>query len=125
MRPELINANVLAYLGDGIFEVLVRDYLVKDSGLVKPNDLQKEAIKYVSASSHAGFMHEMIDRDFFSEREIDIYKRGRNTKGGKNESLDHMHSTGFEAIIGTLYLEEDLKRIKEIFDQYKLYINNK
>lgn len=125
MRPELINANVLAYLGDGIFEVLVRDYLVKDSGLVKPNDLQKEAIKYVSASSHAAFMHEMIDRDFFSEREIDIYKRGRNTKGGKNESLDHMHSTGFEAIIGTLYLEEDLKRIKEIFDQYKLYINNK
>lgn len=125
MRPELINANVLAYLGDGIFEVLVRDYLVKDSGLVKPNDLQKEAIKYVSASSHAAFMHEMIDRDFFSEREIDIYKRGRNTKGGKNESLDHMHSTGFEAIIGTLYLEEDLKRIKKIFDQYKLYINNK
>lgn len=125
MRPELINANVLAYLGDGIFEVLVRDYLVKDSGLVKPNDLQKEAIKYVSASSHAAFMHEMIDRDFFSEREIDIYKRGRNTKGGKNESLDHMHSTGFEAIIGTLYLEEDLKRIKEIFNQYKLYINNK
>lgn len=47
MRPELINASVLAYLGDSIFEVLVRDYLVKESGFVKPNDLQREAVKYV------------------------------------------------------------------------------
>ena len=44
MRPELINASVLAYLGDSIFEVLVRDYLVKESGFVKPNDLQREAV---------------------------------------------------------------------------------
>lgn len=125
MRPDLINATVLAYLGDSIFEVLVRDYLVKDSGLVKPNDLQREAVKYVSASSHAMFMHEMIKENFFSDEEVGIYKRGRNTKGGKNESLDHMHSTGFEAIIGTLYLKEDLDRIKEIFDRYKQYIISK
>ena len=63
MRPELINASVLAYLGDSIFEVLVRDYLVKESGFVKPNDLQREAVKYVSASSHAAFMHDMLDEE--------------------------------------------------------------
>ena len=97
MRPELINASVLAYLGDSIFEVLVRDYLVKESGFVKPNDLQREAVKYVSASSHAAFMHDMLD----------------------------MHSTGFEAVIGTLYLEENFDRIKVIFERYKQYINNK
>lgn len=125
MRPDLINATVLAYLGDSVLEVLVRDYLVKDSGLVKPNDLQREAVKYVSASYHANFMHEMIKEGFFSETEVGIYKRGRNTKSGKSESLDHMHSTGFEAIIGTLYLEEDFKRIKVIFDRYKQYINSK
>ena len=118
MRPELINASVLAYLGDSIFEVLVRDYLVKESGFVKPNDLQREAVKYVSASSHAAFMHDMLDEEFFSADEVGTYKRGRNTKGSKNESLDHMHSTGFEAVIGTLYLEEN-------FDRYKQYINNK
>ena len=56
MRPELINAAVLAYLGDSVFEMMVRDYLVKESGLVKLNDFQKEAIKYVSASSHAKCM---------------------------------------------------------------------
>ena len=122
MRPELINASVLAYLGDSIFEVLVRDYLVKESGFVKPNDLQREAVKYVSASSHAAFMHDMLDEEFFSADEVGTYKRGRNTKGSKNESLDHMHSTGFEAVIGTLYLEENFDRIKVIFERYKQYI---
>ena len=101
MRPELINASVLAYLGDSIF--------VKESGFVKPNDLQREAVKYVSASSHAAFMHDMLDEEFFSADEVGTYKRGRNTKGSKNESLDHMHSTG----------------IKVIFERYKQYINNK
>ena len=101
MRPELINAGVLAYLGDSVLEVMVRDYLVKE----------KEAIKYVSASFHARFMHDMISEGFFTETEVGIYKRGRNTKGGKNESLEHMHSTGFEAIIGTLYLQKDYERL--------------
>lgn len=41
MRPELINAGVLAYLGDSVLEVMVRDYLVRESELVKPNDFQK------------------------------------------------------------------------------------
>lgn len=125
MRPDLINATVLAYLGDSVFELLVRDYLVKDSGLVKPNDLQREAVKYVCAPSHAGFMHEMMEEGFFSEVEVGIYKRGRNTKNNKSETLDHMHSTGFEAIVGTLYLEENFERIKEIFERYKQYINSK
>ena len=49
-------------------------------------------------------MHDMLDEEFFSADEVGTYKRGRNTKGSKNESLDHMHSTGFEAVIGTLYL---------------------
>ena len=125
MRTDLINASVLAYLGDSVLEVMVRDYLVKESKLVKPNDFQKEAVKYVSASYHAMFMHAMISEGFFTEIEVGIYKRGRNTKGGKNESLDHLHSTGFEAIIGTLHLQEDYERLKIIFDRYKKYINEK
>ena len=125
MRPDLVNAAVLAYLGDAVFEVMVRDYLVRESGLAKTNDFQKEAIKYVSASSLAMFMHDMLVEDFFDEREIGIYKRGRNTKGSKNESLEHLHSTGFEAIIGTLYLEKDYDRLELIFKRYKEYIKAK
>ena len=125
MRPDLINASVLAYLCDSVFEVMVRDYLVRESGLVKTNDFQKEAVKYVSASFHAMFMHEMIEEGFFCEDEVGIYKRGRNTKGSKNESLDHMHSTGFEAIIGTLYLQRDHERLKQIFERYQEFVSNK
>lgn len=125
MRPDLINAGVLAYLGDSVFEVMVREYLVTESNLVKTNDFQKEAIKYVSANYHAKFMHDMIQEGFFSDEEIAIYKRGRNTKSGKNESLDHMHSTGFEAIIGTLYLQNNKQRLNEIFNRYKKYISDK
>ena len=125
MRPDLVNAAVLAYLGDAVFEVMVRDYLVRESGLAKTNDFQKEAIKYVYDSSNAMFMHDMLVEDFFDEREIGIYKRGRNTKGSKNESLEHLHSTGFEAIIGTLYLEKDYDRLELIFKRYKEYIKAK
>ena len=70
-------------------------------------------------------MHDMISEGFFTETEVGIYKRGRNTKGGKNESLEHMHSTGFEAIIGTLYLQKDYERLKIIFDRYKKYVSDK
>lgn len=125
MRPDLINASVLAYLGDAVFEMMVRDYLVKESGLVKTSDFQKEAVKYVSAGSHSSFMHAMLTENFFNEAEIGIYKRGRNTKGNKNESLEHIHSTGFEAIIGTLYLEKNYDRLEMIFKRYKEYINAK
>lgn len=125
MRTELIRSSILAYLGDSVLELIVREFLVKESGLVKMCDFQKEAIKYVSAESHAAFMHEMITENFFSEKEINIYKRGRNTKGGKNESVEHMHSTGLEAIIGTLYLEEDYERLNEIFRRYREYIDTK
>lgn len=125
MRPDLLNAAILAYLGDAVFEMMVRDYLVRESHLAKRNDFQKEAVKYVSASSHSRFMHDMLTEGFFDEIEVGIYKRGRNTKGSKNESLEHMHSTGFEAIIGTLYLEKNYDRLKMIFERYKEYINTK
>ncbi|MFQ6792834.1 ribonuclease III domain-containing protein [Thomasclavelia sp.] len=125
MRTDLINPTVLAFLGDSVWEVVVRSKLIKESDLVKVGDLQIETVKYVSASSHASFMHTILKEDFFSDEEVDIYKRGRNTKGRKNESLDHIHSTGFEAIIGSLYLQENYERIKEIFERYKSYINSK
>mgnify|MGYP000302650572 CR=1 FL=1 len=87
MRPELINASVLAYLGDSIFEVLVRDYLVKESGFVKPNDLQREAVKYVSASSHAAFMHDMLDEEFLVLMKLELINGDAIPKGVKMKVL--------------------------------------
>lgn len=119
MRADLINPLVLAYLGDAIFEVLVREYLIKETDIAKPNDYQKQAVSFVSATAQMEFMKKAIDENWLTEEEIDIYKRGRNTKSGKNETVAHSHSTGFEAIIGQLYLEGNMTRIEEIFLMYK------
>lgn len=121
-----MNALTLAYLGDAIFEVYVRRYLVTECGLVKPDDLQKASVAFVSAQSQADFMHAALENNDLSEEEIAIYKRGRNTKGHgvKNKRvIVHNQSSGFEALIGHLYLKEDYQRIDEIFELYKKHVN--
>lgn len=125
MRPELMNALAVAYLGDAVFEVYVREYLLTEKGIMKPNDLQKSSIKYVSAYAHAGFMKYALSKDFFSEEEIRIFKRGRNSKGHsvKNKSvIVHNQSSGFEALIGHLYLNKQTERLDEIFEMFKKYV---
>lgn len=127
MRPELIHPLVLAYLGDGVFEVYVREYLVKDCQLAKPDLLQKKATFYVSARAQASFMKYAIENELLSEEEISIYKRGRNaksTRSMKNTSVvTHNQSSGFEALVGHLYLIEKKDRIDEIFELYKRYVD--
>ena len=127
MKPELIHPLVLAYLGDGVFEVYVREYLVKECQLAKPDLLQKRATFYVSARAQAGFMKYAIENELLSEEEIRIYKRGRNAKSTrtmKNTSvITHNQSSGFEALIGHLYLIEKKDRISEIFEMYKRYVD--
>ena len=129
MRPELVNPLVLAYLGDGVFEVYVREHLIVERGIVKPDLLQKEAILYVSAKAQSEFMKEAILNNWVSEEEIAIYKRGRNAKNTrvmKNTSVVvHNQSSGFEALIGHLYLKKKDERISEIFDLYKEFVLRK
>ncbi|MFR7590482.1 MAG: Mini-ribonuclease 3 [Longibaculum sp.] len=126
MRPELINPLALAYLGDGVFEVYVREYLLREEEITKPDLLQKAAVRFVSAKAQAGFMKEAIEQGWISEEEIRIYKRGRNAKNTrvmKNTSvITHNQSSGFEALIGHLYLLKNETRIQEIFELYKEYI---
>lgn len=115
MRAELLNSLALAYIGDAVFEVLVRDYLL-EKGVVRVNELQKRSVQYVSAYAQAEFVRLAMQNNFLTEREIAIYKRGRNTKGRKAKNvIIHNQSTGFEAIIGTLHLEGNDERINEIF----------
>ena len=129
MKPELVNPLVLAYLGDGVFEVYVREHLIVERGISKPDLLQKEAILYVSAKSQSEFMKEAILNNWVSEEEIAIYKRGRNAKSTrvmKNTSvIVHNQSSGFEALIGHLYLKKQDTRISEIFDLYKEFVMRK
>ena len=112
-----MNSLVLAYLGDSIYEVYIRKYLISKN-ICKVDELQKESIKYVSANSQAKYLKEMIDRNFFSEEELSIIITARNHKNNhkpKNcDIITYKYATGLEALIGSLYLENKTDRIDEI-----------
>ena len=113
------NVLVLAYLGDSIYEVYIRNYLIS-TGIEKVKKLQEEAIKYVSAKNQAKFLNLLLDKNFFNDVELEILYRARNHKGSRHpkstDIITYKHSTAFEAVIGYLYLENDIKRIEEIIN---------
>lgn len=114
---RLISPLVLAYLGDGILEVYVREHLVR-SGKVKIDDLHKSAIAYVSAKAQSSF-YDLIEKSL-NEEEQDVLKRGRNAKKNvpkNNDVLVYRKSTGIEALIGYLYLKKRAARLEEIIEQ--------
>lgn len=103
-----MNNLILAYLGDAVYELYVREYLLQ-KGIGKLKELQKKSIEFVSAENQAKILDELIDRDFFSIEEVDIIKRGRNAHSHKSKSTDiitYKKSTGFETLIGYLYLND-------------------
>ena len=114
-----VNVLVLAYLGDTVYENYVRRYLIK-KGIAHVNDLQKEAVHYVSAKSQAGFLFELIDKNILSEEELDIVKRARNYKTTSHpkscDIVTYKNATGLEALIGYLELSNNKERIDEIMN---------
>ena len=112
-----INSLVLAYLGDTIYEDYIREYLIKQ-GIANVNDLQQEAIKYVSAKAQCEILKKLIDSNILTEEELDIVRRARNHKTishPKNcDIVTYKYATGFEALIGYLKLENRIERISEI-----------
>ena len=107
------SPQTLAFMGDAVFEIIVRERLVR-RGNKGVDALNREKAQIVKAASQAKIADMIMDR--LSEEEITIYKRGRNTKGRKAKNvIIHNQSTGFEAIIGTLHLEGNDERINEIF----------
>lgn len=117
-----LNSLALAYIGDAIYEVYIREYLLS-KGICKVNDLQKEAIKYVSAKAQFNYLSKMIDEHFFTDEELNVIFRARNHKVDhrpKNCDIStYKYATGLEAVIGYLYLKKDNKRIEEIMNYIK------
>lgn len=113
-----INSLALAYLGDGIYEIYIRKYLL-NKGIIKVNELQKESIKYVSAKNQALYLKDMLDNNFFTEEEVEIIKRARNHKSHSSKSTDivtYKHATALEALIGYLEITNNKERINDIMD---------
>ena len=117
MKTIEINALVLAYLGDTIYENYVRKYLI-ENGIANVNDLQKESIKYVSAKGQAEYLKKMMENNFFNPDELDIIKRARNTKSNSSSKgcdiITYKYATGLESLIGFLEIERNKARIDEI-----------
>ncbi len=105
----------LAYIGDAIYDLIIRTLIV-ERGNSQPNRLHKRASTLVKASAQA----EMIERllPVLTEEEMSIYKRGRNAKSytmAKNATmLDYRKATGFEALMGYLYLKGELERMIDL-----------
>lgn len=120
MNVNQINALVLAYLGDAIYEIKIRNYLI-NKGINKVNELQKEAVKYVSAKSQATILDNLINNNVLLSDEMDIIKRARNAKSlshPKNtDILTYKHATALEALIGYLYIIKAEERLKIIMKE--------
>lgn len=112
-----LNALALAYMGDAVLEQKIREYLLR-SGRVKPNTLHREATHYVSAKAQSTIVHRMMDENFLTEQELAVFRRGRNAKSGsvpKNTDVQtYRNSSGFEAVLGSLYLLGELERVYAI-----------
>ena len=117
---KLLNGLALAYMGDGIYEVYVRNHVMQ-KGLTKPNLLHATATKFVSAKAQASLMQQMLEQEnFLTEEELEIYKRGRNSKShtvAKNADVGtYRIATGFEALMGYLYLSDQQERLEELIN---------
>ncbi len=113
-----IPALTLAYLGDAIYELIIRTTLV-ENGMCHVNDLNKKASEYAKAPTQAKICHALEEK--FTDEEMSVFKRGRNAKSGSvaksGTVTDYRNATGFEALLGYLYLNGNMERIMELVEE--------
>jgi len=110
------SAKSLAYIGDAVFELLVRSYLIKNGGSTA-GEMSANAVKLVRANAQSDMYHKLVP--VLTEAELSALKRGRNayTKmHPKSASVsEYRHATGVEALFGYLYIKGQAERITELF----------
>ena len=106
---------VLAYVGDAVYEIMIRTKVV-NGGSVQVNKLHKHSAALVKAETQAKMVMALMEE--FTEEEMAVYKRGRNAKSytmAKNASMAaYRKATGFEALMGYLYLKDEFPRVVEL-----------
>jgi len=115
---ENLPGLVLAYVGDAVYELYIRSYLV-NKGITRVNELHREAVRYVKATTQSRILHELDGE--LQPGEKAIVKRGRNAKSGRapknTQVIDYRYSTAFEALIGYLQIKGDQQRLSYIIDR--------
>lgn len=118
-EARMLNPLQLAMIGDGVFEVFIRNYILTTNTALSANKIHVKTIGYVKAKSQSYIIHEL--ESSLNEDEYMIYKRGRNAKSPtvpKNADVrDYRMATGFEALVGYLYLIGEKERLEFIFNK--------
>lgn len=115
--PKQYSPLTLAYIGDGIYDLVIRTIIV-EQGNARVNQLHKSVSNMVKAAAQAEAIRKM--EPYLTEEELGVYRRGRNAKSytmAKNASMvDYRCATGLEALMGYLYLNEQMDRIIELIE---------
>lgn len=123
-----MKSLALAYIGDAVYELHVRDHLLQ-TGQVKPNQLHQQAVTFVSAKAQATIILHWLDVEVLTAEEESVVRRGRNAKSGsvpKHTSIQvYRYSTGFEALIGYHYLLGNQDRLTDLLIEAVQFIENK
>ena len=118
-EARLLNSLQLALIGDGVYEIFIRNYILTNNTALSANKIHVKAIQYVKAKSQATIMHKI--EELLLEDEEAVYKRGRNAKSAtvpKNADVrDYRMATGFEALVGYLYLCGKRDRLEFVFNK--------
>ena len=126
MKYNLLNGSNLSYIGDAYYELEIRKYLI-GKNITKNKELRKISIEFVSASAHA-YIFENI-KDELTEEEMNVFTRGRNASTtGHRKNVDrkeHAVSSGYEAVLGYLYLKEDFIRLEYLLKKSIEIVENK
>ena len=113
--PDTASPLVLAYIGDCVFDLIIK-LMVAGKGKRQVHKLHEETSHYVQASAQSYMMRSM--QEHLNEQEHAVYRRGRNARSvspAKNQSItDYRRATGFEALIGYLYLKREYRRLTDL-----------
>ena len=114
-----LNALELAYICDAVYEVSIREHLLK-KGIRKVNNLQKEAKKFVSAKGQFETLNKLFETQFLTQEELEVVKHARNyksvSKPRNTDIITYKYATGFEALIGYLYIT-NISRLEELINK--------
>lgn len=119
-RPDLrlLNPMTLAFVGDGVYEMLVREEIVRRYVSLPADRLHREAVKLVRASAQAAAVTAIAP--LLTEEELAVFKRGRNANGvtppRHSSAAEYRAATGLEALFGWLYLSGDSGRLRRLFE---------
>ena len=125
MEAGMMNGATLAFIGDAVFELLSRSYVLKH-GSKQPDRLHKHNTAIVNAAAQSEMLGAIEDK--LSEEELNIYKRGRNAStatSARHQTIgDYRRATGLEALFGYLYLTGQEERAQELFDSGIAAVND-